>query len=340
MKNESTIMRMKLLDMIYEQIISSSDLAIDKGLLEGKMGIILFLYKYSQIRKSTKAKEEADILVDELWTSLNLYDAPFSFFAGHPGIAWGLFELVRKGFLEIDNELNSYLESVDFSLFKEQKTKTPVIVDIESGLFTTGIYYLSRSLNMAGNYYWQENAIYLIEDCERILYKKTSYNNIFLPNVSLGLLNSILYFLIKIHKQKIYPSKTCSLIKHTHCQIMKLIKSANIQDIIVSRCLLLELINSFDICDIFDFELIKDCMQVNSAKPEEFQGILSELGLYSLLYDCISIFEVGCSVCLNSQQDFKILIADHLDKKGLSIKVLLGIGLGLLTISEEYGKEK
>ncbi|WP_303207720.1 lanthionine synthetase LanC family protein [Bacteroides oleiciplenus] len=340
MKNESTIMRMELLDMIYERIISNPDSVNGKGLLEGKMGIILFLYKYSQVRESAKAKEEADIIVDELWTSLNLFDAPFSFFTGHPGIAWGLFELVQKGFLEIDNELNSYLESVDFSLFKEQKTKTPVIIDIESSMFTTGIYYLSRSLNVAGNYYWQENAIYLIEDCERILHKTTSYNNTFLPDLSPRLLNSILYFLIKVHRQKIYPSKTHLLIKHAHCQIVELIKLANIQDIIVSRYLLSELIKSFDIYDNIDLKVIKNSMQVISAKPEEIPEILSELGFYSLLYDNISIFEAGYNVYQDSQQFFNILITNHLNREELSLKVLLGIGFGLLTISEEYGKEK
>lgn len=340
MKNESIIMRMEVLDMIYEQIISNADSVNSNGLLEGKMGIILFLYKYGQIRESAKANEKADIIVDELWTTLNLYDAPFSFFKGQPGIAWGLYKLVKKGFLEQDNELNSYLDSVDFSLFKEQKTKTPVIVDIESGLFTTGIYCLSRSLNMMGNYYWRENAIYLIEDCERILYKTTSYNNAFLPNLSLGLLNSIMYFLIKTHDQKIYPTKTKTLISYTLSQIMTLINSAGIQDITVSKYLLSELIKSNEFSNAIDLGIVERSMRGILVSSEELPEVLSDLGLYALLYDSMLIFEEGYKICKDRQSNFNILITDDLIKKRLSLKTLLGIGLGLLSKSEEYGKEK
>lgn len=340
MKMDSIIIKMNALDMIYERIISNLNLVNNKGLLDGKMGVILFLYKYSRIRECAKAKEEADIIVDELWTSLNLYEAPFSFFAGHPGIAWGLFDLVQKGFLEIDNELNSYLESVDFSQVKEQKAKSAVIIDIESGLFTTGVYYLSRNLNVAENYYWRENAIYLIEDCERILLKKTSYNNIFLPNLSLGLLNSILYFLIETYKQKIYPLKNQYLIKNICCQIVEIIESANIQDIIVSRCLLLNIIANTEFCNIIDVEFIEDCIRLIPIRSEDFLDILSELGLYALLYDNKSIFEAGCYFFQYNQKDFNILIIDHLNQKDLSIKVLLGMGFGLLAKFEEYGKDR
>lgn len=58
MKTNNSISDERFLEIIYKRITSNLDLVINNGLIDGKMGIAIFLYKYSQIKKQNQYKEE------------------------------------------------------------------------------------------------------------------------------------------------------------------------------------------------------------------------------------------------------------------------------------------
>lgn len=333
MKNNSFVLEKKLLDRIYRNITSRLNQIDNNGLSEGKIGIVLFLYYYAQIIDSDKIREEADTLLDDVWESINSEEQSYLFFSGHSGIVWSLFWLGRKGFLDIDDTLDPYTKRLDFYIFREQKTQTPVLIDMESGLFSSGLYLLSRCkqihINLLEDCNWQETAIYLIEDCERILYKKTSCNNAFLPELTLSILNSILYFLIEVHKQRIYPHKTATLIEYSKLQIEQLTKESCIQDIITSK-ILLSLIDDIEYSSM-DLDLAKKIEEADQC----ILNILAEAGLNSLLYDNKLIFEETLLFTLKHKTTDINNLCSRIYAANLSVKTLLGVGYGLLMMLEK-----
>lgn len=336
MEENQILLSRKILSLIYDKINSSTDLIKGNGILEGKIGMVLFLYNYARLMHSKKVQKDADFLLDEIWESVHRSSLTNSFYSGHLGVAWALSELGKHSFLDIDDTINSYFELIDFYVLRDQKTKIPILIDIESGLFVSGIYLLSRctlsDLGLDINYYWRENAIYLIEDSERILYRRTGCNNVFLPELTLSLLNSILYFLIKVHKQKIYPYKTNVLIKYLYEQIKQLINQSNIQDIIVSQCLLLTI---SDEISYGDADLIDEHIYQSKIQGESMLDMLAALGLYTLLYDDKSIFEKVYSIIQNDIEYLKLVYHKLTSHKQISGRTLFGLGYIFLNIINE-----
>lgn len=333
-KNESGN---KMLDIVFQRIISNLDIENNIG-LDGKTGMVLFLYNYSRLMNSQKAQDAADSIIDEVWESLNqINHLSKFFFTGHSGIAWAMSILGKTQFLDIGKTVKTYLESVDYYIFREQKSMTPALVDVESGLFTSGIYFLSRcelpSLALAGNCNLRENAIYLVEDSERILYRKTSYNNLFLPKQTLSLLNSLLYFLINVHKQKIYPHKTNMLIKYVYEQIQLSIKHSNVSDIMVSQVLLSTINVEIPFCDM---AMIDEHKYRLWEKENNLLEILAESGLNTLIYNNKSIFEEVYLITVKDRPKHINYLYHELEKNTeISLKTLLKIAHGLLAISDK-----
>lgn len=324
----------KILKLVYEQIVSSADSTDSNGLLDGRMGMSMFLYDYSRKMNSDAAQHVADNLVEKAWEYVHLTNLTYSFYHGRAGVAWALSELGRKGFLEIDDELNSYIIPTDAYVLKHQRAMIPVIIDIESELFITGIYMVSRcaipGLDFCINYHWREYIIYYVDYAEGILYRKTGSNNVFLPQMTLHLLNSILYYLAKIHPNKIYPHKTYPLIKFIHKQISGLLSQSKIQDLITTRCLL-DMIN--DDIPFEDMDRLDEQIAKSHVESEHLLDALAEAGLYSILYDNSSIFEETWLATVRQYPNLYDIIFVKNDR--LPIKTYLGIGHGLLAI---YGK--
>jgi len=241
----------------------------------------------------------------------------------------------RKKIPETDEDLKVYMRSVDFYIFKEQKTKTPVLIDPESGLFISGIYLLSRC-NLSDpdiqSCYWRENAIYLVEDCEKIVYKKTNGNNIFLPKLNLKLLNSILYFIIEVHKKKVYPYCTTKLIEFLCLRIPELIKESEIHDIITSAYLLSLIEEDTAFREFIDINLIKDSISKSADRIENIWNFLSEAAWNGFLYENKYIFEKTYLNILQYKPECVHLLYDNrTENKDISIKELIWTGFGLLT---------
>lgn len=339
MENNSLALEKKLLDLIYRNITSRLNQIDNNGLSEGKIGIVLFLYYYAQIIDSDKIREEADTILDDVWVSINSIERSYLFFSGHSGIVWSLFWLGRKGFLDIDDTLDPYTGKVDFYLFREQKSIIPVLIDPESNLFIHGFYITSRcnqpKINLFKDCYWQETAIYLIEDCDRILHRKTSSNNAFLPELTLSLLNSILYFLIEVHKLRLYPHKTSSLIEYSCSLIKELMTVSSIQDLVTTEKMLSIIDNNSTLIKEIHSYMLTEDMSPSMCTIDDTSIILSESGLNSLLYNNKMIFRDVYSSISRSNSTYLNKIYNRIENEELSIKTLLGIGYGLLTMLEK-----
>ena len=126
------------LDSYSKQIIKTSALVNDTGLLTGKTGIALFLYHLARYKNDEVIHEYANNLVDIILQEINA-DAGTSFNCGLSGIAWGFIHLFEQDFLESGDDL--FVE-IDAKLFKEEEDVLDLNnFDIESG---KGLYLLKR----------------------------------------------------------------------------------------------------------------------------------------------------------------------------------------------------
>lgn len=93
------------MDAHIEQIAKSlyfSCKQFDIGLFYGKMGRCLFFFDYSRVTELRAFEELAGELLDEVMESVCL-GMPVGLSFGWCGIGWGVEYLVRKGFVEDDD---------------------------------------------------------------------------------------------------------------------------------------------------------------------------------------------------------------------------------------------
>ena len=100
-------------DRILMQIANSLAVNVQKmkssGLMEGIMGVVVFLYHYARYSGRTSYRYLADHLIDVI-----ICDAPehqISLSEGLSGIGWGIKYLIREKFIEGDDDLLENLES-------------------------------------------------------------------------------------------------------------------------------------------------------------------------------------------------------------------------------------
>ena len=331
MRNKKVILR--VLDVIYEKIISDMDSLKDNyGLLDGKVGVALFLLNYAQAKESEEIEGKAGAIVEDVWTYVNTNEMPYFFNTGHTGIAWSLLWLGKQNALEMGNDILRYLRKVDHELFIMQRNKIPVSIDLESGLFTNGIYLIPRcefpDMQPSEKYSLQEKTIYMVDECERLLYGKTSCDNLYLPELTLNAFNSIFHFLINVHKQKIYPYKTTKLLEFSCPKSIELMERADIQDIITLKYLF-SMINEDTVSFV---NLCNAALNNCTIHIDKTLDILSKAGFNSLIYDNTLIFKETYSCVCRDNPDILDKISDS---DGLAMKDLLWTGYGLMTILNE-----
>lgn len=83
----------------------------DPGLLEGKMGVAVFLYHYARYSGRTAYNQLAGNLLDEILESMS--DSEISFSTGLSGIGWGMKHLLDEHFCEAEDDM---LEEIDNSM--------------------------------------------------------------------------------------------------------------------------------------------------------------------------------------------------------------------------------
>ena len=101
-------MKNNILMQIANGVSANVQKLTSPGLLEGKMGVAVFLYHYARYAGQTTYNHLADCLVDEIIESMEV--SQVSCANGLSGIGWGIKYLMKAHFIKSDDEV---LEELD-----------------------------------------------------------------------------------------------------------------------------------------------------------------------------------------------------------------------------------
>ncbi len=325
----------EIINNIYQTVILNDSNKNSKGLYDGLIGIALFLYWNYNFTNKPEIKTRADEIIEKCWNQSLLEISP-SFYSGQAGIIWSLEWLRNKEMIEFE-VTDNLLNKID-TLIIRQRIYTPIQIDLESNLLSTGKYLFTRykSYNLNNNkkstdntilyeLYLKEHILYLTDECEKILNKKAYMQSTLLKDMPAQLLISILDFAQLIHKEKIFPSKSEELIRLS-CKLFKEKRTKNIVDKITL------------------YHLLKKKTEINnvSIDPDtnlnNLFSILSKAGFYSLLYNDPGIFDDIFMKYIKYKKGLCQLLIKNIKNNTLlhypsSMNGLSGLGYGLINSS-------
>ncbi|MDR1197468.1 MAG: hypothetical protein LBK94_00440 [Prevotellaceae bacterium] len=180
--NSESLIRITRYLMLYASSISNP------GLLNGKMGIVLFFYELGRYTRKKIYDNFAGELLDEVCIEIN-ESTPINFRDGLCGIGWGIEYLIRNGFVEAGTD--EILEELDKRII-ETDVRRMGDNSLETGLKGVASYVISRRWNrlnenpfigrdyvadlidaLKKNENRDEENLLLINDLEKILRKET-----------------------------------------------------------------------------------------------------------------------------------------------------------------------
>lgn len=177
------------------------------GLLNGRMGIILYLFRYSSYAGNEYYSDFAGDLLDKvLRTSANM---PSDFENGLTGVGWAVNRLLKEGL--VDGNPNEVLQSVDRKVFNWIACNPGI------SLFGQAVYLLERWQDNLNVPYFEEQAIHILHICEGGIRKSGG-------KISLYHINSVLHFLIGINRMRKCMEKAnvvCKLLPDILRRILK-----------------------------------------------------------------------------------------------------------------------
>ena len=110
-------------DNILMQIANGLSANVQKlmspGLLEGKMGVAVFLYHYARSSGRTAYSQLADYLLDEILESIN--QSQLSFVDGLSGIGWGIKHLLKAKVIDATDDI---LDELDNTIIRTLTNRT------------------------------------------------------------------------------------------------------------------------------------------------------------------------------------------------------------------------
>ena len=126
---------------IIHELLLRSSLIQDIGLLQGKMGLVIFFMYYHQYTKEALYEDVANELLDEIVEGLHK-DLPITFDSGLPGIGWGIDYLIHKGFIGGDSK--EICEEIDHKIM-ETDPRRMTDYSFETGLGGILLYVLTHN---------------------------------------------------------------------------------------------------------------------------------------------------------------------------------------------------
>jgi len=203
----------KRLLRIANVLLLNASFIDNPGLLNGKMGIAIFLYHYSRYSKNKIFGDYAGELIDEIYEEINT-NTPLNFSNGLTGIGWGIEYLVKNGFVQADTD--EALSEIDTSVYRNSLYR-PFLLESGNDLFGYCLYFIAR-LRERGNddenlntLFKKQHLIYLTDDCERILVHK-KYLDYKIESLSIDTIISFIWFLLEMHRMGIFPFKVEKLL--------------------------------------------------------------------------------------------------------------------------------
>jgi len=161
----------------------------NEGLLNGRMGIIFFLYRYADYSGCTYYRDFSDKLLDYVLSfSCRI---PVDFEDGLSGVGWAVNYLIKGGL--VDGDPNDVLQDVDKKVFSSYSCNP------RTSLFGQGIYLIERLKGNQSNVDIRKRIIECLDFCEKRI---KEYRGVF----SLYHINSILFFLHRI--ESVLPDST------------------------------------------------------------------------------------------------------------------------------------
>ncbi|MCR4592117.1 MAG: hypothetical protein K5672_03070 [Bacteroidaceae bacterium] len=156
------------LSFISRYLMLNGSFTRNLGLMNGKMGFVLFFYHYAKYSKNKLYRRFAKELLMEIYNEIdNTY--PCNFSDGLCGIAWSMTYLIRNGFVSSDDEQN-LLSDLDAKIMK-WNIRLLYDTSLETGILGLGHYILSR-------YNPKERKFYLPLDYLQKYFKVAQQNNL------------------------------------------------------------------------------------------------------------------------------------------------------------------
>ena len=161
----------------------------DMGLMNGKMGRVLFYYELSRTTGITTYNDMADILLDDIVSGVERMNDT-SMESGLSGVGWGINFAIRNSFVDADEEVLDELENYLF-------TEDSEFIDIGSTFtfLSPAIYLLSKLEETPVSVPYDNYLSILIETCKSHFSIKKSK--------TLDLINSMLYFLLGLKRMNV-----------------------------------------------------------------------------------------------------------------------------------------
>ncbi len=201
------------LQRIANVLLLNASFIDNLGLINGKMGIIIFFYHYARYTGSKIFEDYAGELIDEIYEEINT-NTPVDFANGLTGIGWGIEYLVKNRFLEADTD--EALAEIDNAVYKH-RLSSPVLLNSGDDLFGYGFYQIARLLghkiddDNLNTLMKKHHLIFLTDECERLLIHKR-YLDFNIRSLSTGTINSLLWFLLEMNKIELFPAKVRKLL--------------------------------------------------------------------------------------------------------------------------------
>lgn len=198
------------LKQIADVITANTPYIKDLSLFNGKTGIALFLYHYSDFTGNSFYKEFAGKILEEVSDNISTVSSP-GFLDGLTGIGWAIEYFARNGF--IDTNTDEALQELDEVIFSAKLQRYITDHDNED-MFGYGLYYLSRLgnnkrvQNAAIRILKEQALLFLAEECEMMLRSKKGTYALH-PNV----VSSIAFFFLELNRNNIYPEKAAVVLK-------------------------------------------------------------------------------------------------------------------------------
>lgn len=186
------------LQAITNILLVNNQCVKEYGLLNGKMGICLYLYEYARLINSVEYTDCADNILDEIINNINEVN-DFDFSTGLPGIAFGINYLLKHKFVEGDpddvlGEMESRIHrSIANYLHETKNVMPPLIISPIYFIYKGDLFSKKYLLNIA------------IEYIDRMLHSDTYLTS--------TCLNSMLFFLKNVKKHINLPPSFSQLME-------------------------------------------------------------------------------------------------------------------------------
>lgn len=335
------------LQRIVNVLLLNASFIDNIGLLNGKMGIAIFFYHYSRYTGNKIYEDYAGELIDEIYEEINT-NTPVDFANGLTGIGWGIEYLVDHNFLDADTD--EVLSEIDNVIYRH-RLDSQILLDNGNDLFGYGIYYLARLMGHENDednlntLMKKHHLIFLTDECERLLiYKRYLEFNIL--SLSIGTINSLLWFLLRMYKLGLFPSKISKLLDCLpEYLVFSEIDNNQPSDYFILYSLLQKAIESISEKAIQKkYQIVADTLKTDFDTFNSENSLVNSfsiVNLYELVYVPYinsntlkqGLFERALYV-IDSEENW-IQRLENIDKNNVGLTGLAGLGLFLIKMFTE-----